>query len=149
MARGFGFARYKNIAAFVAVVVEVEVDEEVRLKRIWGAADAGLVISPDGAKNQVEGGIIQGASFVMKERVRFEDGRVAAKTWDDYPILRFSEIPGDRHPDDRQPERADAGARRRRGRPDRRRDRQRGRPRARQADPRFAADAASGSWIRC
>ena len=93
LARGFGFARYKNIAAFVAVVVEVEVDEEVRLKRIWAAADAGLVISPDGAKNQVEGGIIQGASFVMKERVRFEDGRVAAKTWDDYPILRFSEIP--------------------------------------------------------
>jgi nicotinate dehydrogenase subunit B len=51
------------------------------------------VISPDGAKNQVEGGVIQGASFVMKERVRFADGRVAAKTWDDYPILRFSEIP--------------------------------------------------------
>jgi CO/xanthine dehydrogenase Mo-binding subunit len=92
-ARGFGFARYKNIAAFVAVVAEVEVDEEVRLKRIWSAADAGLVISPDGAKNQVEGGIIQGASFVMKERVRFKDGRVAAKTWEDYPILRFSEIP--------------------------------------------------------
>ena len=91
--RGFGFARYKNIAAFVAVVVDVEVDEEVRLKRIWAAADAGLVISPDGAKNQVEGGVIQGASFVMKERVRFEDGKVAAQTWEDYPILRFSEIP--------------------------------------------------------
>ncbi|MBC7780980.1 MAG: xanthine dehydrogenase family protein molybdopterin-binding subunit, partial [Proteobacteria bacterium] len=91
--RGFGFARYKNIAAFVAVVAEVEVDEEVRLRRVWSAADAGLVISPDGARNQIEGGIIQGASFVMKERVRFEDGRVAAKTWEDYPILRFSEIP--------------------------------------------------------
>ena len=92
-ARGFGFARYQNIAAFVAVVAEVEVDETVRLKHVWSAADAGLVISPDGAKNQIEGGIIQGASFVMKERVRFEDGRVAAKTWEDYPILRFSEIP--------------------------------------------------------
>ena len=92
-ARGFGFARYKNIAAFVAVVAEVEVDEEVRLRRVWSAADAGLVISPDGARNQIEGGIIQGASFVMKERVRFEDGRVAAKTWEDYPILRFSEVP--------------------------------------------------------
>jgi CO/xanthine dehydrogenase Mo-binding subunit len=91
--RGFGFARYKNIAAFVAVVVDVEVDEEVRLKRIWAAADAGLVISPDGARNQVEGGAIQGASFVMKERVRFANGKVAAETWEDYPILRFSEIP--------------------------------------------------------
>jgi CO/xanthine dehydrogenase Mo-binding subunit len=92
-ARGFGFARYKNIASFAAVVAEVEVADEVRLERVWCCADAGLVISPDGAKNQIEGGIIQGASFVMKERVRFEDGKVATATWEDYPILRFSEVP--------------------------------------------------------
>ena len=92
-ARGFGFARYKNIASFAAVVVEVEVDEDISLKNIWCAADAGLVIAPDGAKNQLEGGIIQGASFVMREQVRFENGRVANQTWDDYPILRFSDIP--------------------------------------------------------
>ena len=92
-ARGFGFARYKNIASFAAVVVEIEVAEEVRLKKIWCAADAGLVISPDGAKNQVEGGIIQGASFVLREQVRFADGRVSTQNWGDYPILRFSDIP--------------------------------------------------------
>jgi CO/xanthine dehydrogenase Mo-binding subunit len=92
-ARGFGFARYKNIAAFAAVVAEVEVDEQVRLARIWCCADAGLVISPDGARSQLEGGIIQAASFVLKERVRFEGGKVAAATWGDYPILRFSEVP--------------------------------------------------------
>jgi len=90
---GFGFARYKNIASYAAVVAEVEVEEEVGLKRVWCAADAGLVISPDGAKNQIEGGIIMGASFVLKERVRFEGGKVATATWDDYPILRFSEAP--------------------------------------------------------
>ncbi len=93
VARGFGFARYKNIASFAAVVAEVEVEEEVRLRRVWCAADAGLVISPDGARNQLEGGIIMGASFVMKERVRFEGGKVAATKWEDYPILRFSEVP--------------------------------------------------------
>jgi CO/xanthine dehydrogenase Mo-binding subunit len=92
-ARGFGFARYKNIASFAAVVAEVEVAEQVRLRKVWCAADAGLVITPDGARNQIEGGIIMGASFVMKERVRFADGRVAATTWEDYPILRFSEVP--------------------------------------------------------
>lgn len=92
-ALGFGFARYKNIASFSAIVVEVEVEDSVRLKHIWCAADAGLVISPDGAKNQLEGGIIQGASFVLKEQMRFEDGKVATATWEDYPILRFSEIP--------------------------------------------------------
>jgi len=92
-ARGFGFARYKNIAAFAAVVVEIEVDEEICLKRVWCAADAGLVITPDGARNQIEGGIIMGASFAMKEQIRFKDGRIAAAGWDDYPILRFSEVP--------------------------------------------------------
>jgi CO/xanthine dehydrogenase Mo-binding subunit len=92
-ALGFGFARYKNIAGFGAVVAEVEVDEDVHLKRVWCAADAGLIISPDGARNQLEGGIIQGASFVLKERIRFAGGKVATATWEDYPILRFSEIP--------------------------------------------------------
>lgn len=92
-ARGFGFARYKNIASFAAVVAEVEVAEEVRLKRIWCAADCGLCINPDGASNQIEGGIIQGASFVLREQVRFADGRVVTTSWDDYPILRFSDIP--------------------------------------------------------
>jgi CO/xanthine dehydrogenase Mo-binding subunit len=90
---GFGFARYKNIASYAAVVAEVEVEEEVRVKRVWCAADAGLVITPDGARNQIEGGIVMGASFVLKERVRFADGKVATATWDDYPILRFSEAP--------------------------------------------------------
>src|SRR5581483_5804375 len=91
-ALGFGFARYKNIASFAAVVAEVEVDEAVCVRRIWCAADAGLVISPDGARNQIEGGIIMGASFVMKEQVRYTDGKVANSTWADYPILRFSEV---------------------------------------------------------
>jgi CO/xanthine dehydrogenase Mo-binding subunit len=79
-ARGFGFARYKNIASFAAVVAEVEVDEEVRLKRIWCAADAGLVISPDGARNQVEGGIVMGASFVLREQVKFSGGKIATSS---------------------------------------------------------------------
>jgi CO/xanthine dehydrogenase Mo-binding subunit len=92
-AKGFGFARYKNIAAYAAVVVEVDVDEDVSLKNVWCCVDAGLVITPDGAKNQIEGGIVQGASFALKEQVRFADGRVATQTWDDYPILRFSEVP--------------------------------------------------------
>ena len=92
-ARGFGFARYKNRAAYMAAVAEVKVDAEVRLTRAWACVDAGLVINPDGAANQVEGGIIQAASWALKEQVRFADGRVAAASWDEYPILRFSEVP--------------------------------------------------------
>jgi len=92
-ALGLGFARYKNRAAYMAAVAEVEVETEVRLRHVWACVDAGLVINPDGAANQIEGGIIQAASWALKEQVRFADGRVAAATWDDYPILRFSEVP--------------------------------------------------------
>ena len=61
--RGLAFARYKNMAAYCAVVAEVAVDEEVRVERIWCAADTGLVINPDGAKNQLEGGVIHAISW--------------------------------------------------------------------------------------
>ena len=92
-ARGMGFARYKNKAGYAAVVAEVAVDEAVRVKKIWCAVDGGLIISPDGARNQIEGGAIQATSWTLKEGARFDDGRVASITWDDYPILRFSEVP--------------------------------------------------------
>jgi len=91
--RGIGFARYKNLAAYAAVVAEVEVDESVRLLRVWCAADAGLVINPDGAINQLEGGIIQAASWVLKEGVRLDAGGISSRDWEGYPVLRFSEVP--------------------------------------------------------
>ncbi|WP_194467817.1 molybdopterin cofactor-binding domain-containing protein [Bradyrhizobium sp. CCBAU 53340] len=91
--RGFAFSRYKNRAAYLAMVVDLLVDEEIRLERFWIAADAGLVINPDGAINQIEGGAIQAASWTIKERVRFEDGVINSNAWEHYPVLRFSEIP--------------------------------------------------------
>jgi CO/xanthine dehydrogenase Mo-binding subunit len=90
--RGFAFSRYKNKAGYAAVVVSLDVDEEIRLRRVWCAADAGLVINPDGAINQLEGGILQSASWVLKEQVRFDDG-VSCLDWESYPVLRFSEVP--------------------------------------------------------
>ena len=60
------------MAAYAAVVAEVEVDESVRVLRVWCAADGGLVINPDGAINQLEGGIIQGVSWALKEGVRLD-----------------------------------------------------------------------------
>ncbi len=91
--KGLGFARYKNRAGYCAVVIEAEVDETVRLIRAWAAVDAGLVITPDGARNQIEGGIVQAASWTLKEGVRFADGQVSSSTWETYPILKFSEVP--------------------------------------------------------
>jgi len=91
--RGIGFARYKNIAAYAAVVAEVEVDESVRLTRVWCTADAGLVVNPDGAINQLEGGVVQAASWALKEGVRLDSAGISSRDWDGYPVLRFSEVP--------------------------------------------------------
>ncbi len=90
---GIGFARYKNTSAYCAVVAEVEAVSEVRVRRLTIAVDAGLVINPDGAANQVEGGAIQATSWALKEQVRFDRYGVTSATWETYPILRFSEVP--------------------------------------------------------
>ena len=90
---GLAFSRYRERGAYVAVCVALTVDTEVRLDRIWCAADCGQVINPDGAKNQLEGGIIMAASWTLKEQVRLSGTGVRSTTWDDYPILRFDEVP--------------------------------------------------------
>jgi CO/xanthine dehydrogenase Mo-binding subunit len=90
---GVGYARYKNTSAYCAVVAEVEAVQEVRVRRLTVAVDAGLVINPDGAANQIEGGAIQSTSWTVKERVRFDRFTVTSDTWETYPILRFSEVP--------------------------------------------------------
>jgi nicotinate dehydrogenase subunit B len=90
---GLGWARYKNKAAYAAVAVEVEVEQEVRVKRAWCCADAGLVINPDGAKNQLDGGIVQAISMTLKEQVKLDETGVTSLDWDSYPILKFSEVP--------------------------------------------------------
>jgi len=77
----------------VAAAVALSVDTEVRLEHMWCAADCGQVINPDGAINQLEGGMIMSASWAIKEQVRLAGRGIATTTWDDYPILRFDEIP--------------------------------------------------------
>ena len=67
-AYGFAFARYKNLAAYCAVAVEVAVEHETgrtRLVRAVAAVDAGQVVNPDGLRNQVEGAILQSASWTL------------------------------------------------------------------------------------
>lgn len=90
---GLGFARYSNEAAYAAVVVEVEAGATIRVVRAVAVVDCGRTINPDGVSNQVEGGIVQAVSWVLKEQVRFDRTRITTRTWDDYPVLRFSEAP--------------------------------------------------------
>jgi nicotinate dehydrogenase subunit B len=91
--RGLGFARYKDKGAWCAVVAEVAVESSVAVRRLTVVADIGTVVSPDGARNQLEGGATQATSWTTKERVRFDRRRITSDDWELYPILRFAESP--------------------------------------------------------
>jgi nicotinate dehydrogenase subunit B len=87
--RGIGYARYKNLGAYCAVVAEVEAGgAELRVARLFAAVDVGLPVNPDGVANQIEGGCVQATSWALKEA-----WRPGAQGWDDYPILRIGEAP--------------------------------------------------------
>ena len=93
---GFAFARYKNLAAYCAIASEVEVNRETgraRLVRAVAAVDSGQVVSPDGLTNQIEGAIMQSASWTLYEAVTFDDTRITSIDWQTYPILRFDAVP--------------------------------------------------------
>jgi CO/xanthine dehydrogenase Mo-binding subunit len=94
--RGFAFSKYKNLACYCATAAEVEVDRKtgrVRVTKVVAAVDAGQIVNPDGVVNQIEGGVIQSASWTLKESVRFDRTRVTTRSWAEYPILRFDEVP--------------------------------------------------------
>ncbi len=65
----------------------------VRVPRVVIAHDCGLIINPDGVKNQIEGNVIQSLSRALKEEVKFDEYRVTSIDWETYPILKFSEVP--------------------------------------------------------
>ena len=90
---GLAFSHHRNRAGVIAMIAEVEVDTEVAVRRMWCAADCGLIINPDGARNQIEGGMVMAASWTLKEQVRLGGAGIASVTWDEYPILKFDEVP--------------------------------------------------------
>jgi nicotinate dehydrogenase subunit B len=95
---GMAFARYKNIGAYCAIMLEVEVEREtgaVKVGRVQAAVDAGQAASPDGVANQVEGGIIQSLSWTTREAVTFDASRRTSFDWGTYPISRFEDVPGE------------------------------------------------------
>jgi CO/xanthine dehydrogenase Mo-binding subunit len=94
--RGFAFARYKNLAAYTAIACEVEVDRDsgrMRIGRVVAANDSGDIVNPDGIANQIEGGIVQSASWTLHEAVGFDRARITSRDWAGYPILRFPDLP--------------------------------------------------------
>lgn len=93
--RGLGIACAIYHGTYVAEVAEVSVtaDWQVRLEKVWAAVDPGRLVHPDGARNQIEGGIQQAASWTLLEELVQHDGEVMMTTFKDYPIARFQDAP--------------------------------------------------------
>jgi CO/xanthine dehydrogenase Mo-binding subunit len=91
--RGIAFGRYENTEAYVATAAEVSVSDRIALHRIVVAHDCGLIINPDGLRNQIEGNVIQSASRALLEEVTFDTSKITSVDWRSYPILRFQDIP--------------------------------------------------------
>ena len=94
--RGVGFVQYDNYSTYVAVVVHVAIDVasgKVRVPYVAVAHDCGLIVNPDGVKNQIEGNIVQAISRALIEEVQFDGAGVTSLDWQGYPILHFSDVP--------------------------------------------------------
>ena len=94
--KGFAFARYKNRQTYAGVMFFLGINEEtfdIRLDHAIITADAGQVIDRDGVANQLEGGLIQSASWTLREAVSFDEFATASTDWQSYPILKFTEVP--------------------------------------------------------
>ncbi len=107
---GLGFQQYETQNAYVATYLEVEVGAagKIRVRRVVVAHDCGLIINPDGLRNQIEGNVIQGISRTLHEEVAY--GPVAGSphtgvtsvVWQaalpfnappQYEVIRFNEVP--------------------------------------------------------
>ena len=96
LAHGRGIAWVNRDDTRVATIADVTVDPgsgRIKVDRVVVAHDCGLVINPDGLKNQIEGNVIQSISRTLHEEVTFDTAHVTSRDWQGYPILRFQEIP--------------------------------------------------------
>lgn len=96
--RGVGYCQYDNYSTYAAVVVRVTIDRasgKVRVPYVAVAHDCGLIVNPDGVKNQIEGNVVQAISRALLEEVQFDFAGVTSLDWAGYPILSFSDVPAE------------------------------------------------------
>jgi len=94
--KGRGVAVNVRNGSIPALVAEVEVDTstgKITVTRVTIAYDCGLIINPDGVKNQIEGNIMQGVSRTLFEEVIFDAAGVKSLDWASYAVLRFQDVP--------------------------------------------------------
>jgi nicotinate dehydrogenase subunit B len=98
--RGLTYIQYNNAETYVAMVLEVSVDRDsgaILVTRVVVGHDCGLAVNPDGARNQIEGAVLQSISRALHEEVTFDRSRVTSVDWSSYRLLTFPEVPTIEH----------------------------------------------------
>jgi nicotinate dehydrogenase subunit B len=93
---GRGVAVANRANTMTAAVAEIEVDKstgDVTVKKITLGHDCGLIVNPDGLKNQIEGNVLQAVSRALLEEVQFDSTGQKNLDWDSYPVIRFEQVP--------------------------------------------------------
>ncbi|HEY6094302.1 MAG TPA: xanthine dehydrogenase family protein molybdopterin-binding subunit [Gallionellaceae bacterium] len=90
----YGVAVHQSFGSHVAEIAEVSLEDgRIRVHRVIAAVNCGMVINPDGVRQQVESGIVYGLSAALHGAITLQDGRVVQSNFNDYAPLRFSEMP--------------------------------------------------------
>ncbi|HXD72194.1 MAG TPA: molybdopterin cofactor-binding domain-containing protein [Vicinamibacterales bacterium] len=92
--RGIGLGTH--LQSWGGAVADVEVNTatgDVKITHLYGALDAGLVVNPAIVESQIRGQLVQTASRMLHEEVKFDTTGVTSVDWASYPILRFEECP--------------------------------------------------------
>jgi isoquinoline 1-oxidoreductase beta subunit len=98
--RALGFAMTERSGSLGAGVVEVSLNRNtgrLRVHKVWVASDSGIIVQPEAAKENVESGIIYGLSNVLHERVSLSNGAVDQSNFNDYTVMRMSDVPEEMH----------------------------------------------------
>lgn len=94
--KGRGIAQHCCFGTYVAMVADISVNEndgKIKVDKIVAAVDCGPVVNPKPIPPQIEGGVIMALSTTFKEQVRFANGGVKSANFDDYKLLKMSEVP--------------------------------------------------------
>jgi isoquinoline 1-oxidoreductase len=94
--RGYGIAMSSDAGSYVATIAEVKVDKatgKVSVSRMVCAQDMGIIVNPEGAKMQIEGGLTMGLGYALSEELRFQGGAVLDRSFGTYHLPRFSAVP--------------------------------------------------------
>ena len=93
--RGLGIAAHRSFLTYVAIVVDVTLNEnnELVINEMYGAIDCGMAINPDRVKAQMEGGMLYGLSYALLGEITTKNGAVVQNNFDDYQVLRIHQTP--------------------------------------------------------